>query len=164
MITASTGSLDLMEGWHASDPERARLRFTFPINRLSGARASSVVYFEVPPGQRLPRHTDSAEEILYIVEGTAEVELGDERGTVRAGDLAVIPGARAARPRQRRRRHRARRRLVRVGGDHVRVRGADGAVRRRRARAGAAARARARLSARRRPPSGMRRPAALALV
>ena len=91
MITASTGSLDLMEGWHASDPERARLRFTFPINRLSGARASSVVYFEVPPGQRLPRHTDSAEEILYIVEGTAEVELGDERGTVRAGDLAVIP-------------------------------------------------------------------------
>jgi|tagenome__1003787_1003787.scaffolds.fasta_scaffold20413551_2 quercetin dioxygenase-like cupin family protein len=91
MITASTGSLELIEGWHASDPQRARLRFTFPINRLSGARASSVVYFEVPPGQRLPRHTDSAEEILYIVEGTAEVELGEERGTVRAGDLAVIP-------------------------------------------------------------------------
>ena len=91
MITAATGSLEMLEGWHASDPQRARLRFTFPINRLSGAKASSVVYFEVPPGQRLPRHTDSAEEILYIIEGTAEAELGDEHGTVRAGDLVVIP-------------------------------------------------------------------------
>ena len=41
--------------------------------------------------QRLPRHTDSEEEILYIVAGEAEAEVGDELGHVRAGDLAVIP-------------------------------------------------------------------------
>ena len=29
--------------------------------------------------------------MLYIVAGEAEAEVGDERGTVRAGDLAVIP-------------------------------------------------------------------------
>jgi len=50
-----------------------------------------VVYFEVQPGERLGTHTDSAEEILYIVAGEADAEVGDERGRVRAGDLAVIP-------------------------------------------------------------------------
>ena len=29
--------------------------------------------------------------MLYIVAGEAEAEVGDERGRVRAGDLAVIP-------------------------------------------------------------------------
>ena len=32
-------------------------------------------------------HTDSAEEILYIVAGEGEARLGDERGPVQAGDL-----------------------------------------------------------------------------
>lgn len=62
-----------------------------PINRWVGARDTAVVYFEIQPGDRLATHTDSAEEILYIVAGEAEAEVGDERGRVRAGDLAVIP-------------------------------------------------------------------------
>ena len=63
----------------------------FPINRFTGAEHTAVVYFEVQPGDYLPTHTDSAEEILYIVAGEGEAQLGDERGSVRAGDLAVIP-------------------------------------------------------------------------
>jgi len=63
----------------------------FPINRSTGAEHTAVVYFEVAPGDRLGTHTDSAEEILYIVAGEGEAEVGDERGRVRAGDLAVIP-------------------------------------------------------------------------
>ena len=50
-----------------------------------------MVYFEIEPGDRLARHTDSAEEILYVVAGEAEAEVGDERGRIVAGDLAVIP-------------------------------------------------------------------------
>jgi uncharacterized RmlC-like cupin family protein len=46
---------------------------------------------EVKPGDRLAPHTDSAEEIPYIVAGEAEAEVGDERGRLTAGDLAVIP-------------------------------------------------------------------------
>jgi mannose-6-phosphate isomerase-like protein (cupin superfamily) len=42
------------------------------------------------PGDPLARHTDSAEEILYIVAGEAEAEVGDERGRLTGGDLAVI--------------------------------------------------------------------------
>jgi len=91
MLTATTTELELMQGWFDSDPEHARVRVAFPINRWAGSRDSAVVYFEVKPGDRLARHTDSAEEILYLVAGEAEAEVGDERGRLAAGDLAVIP-------------------------------------------------------------------------
>ena len=91
MLTVSTPELDLTEVWLDSDPDRNRLRVTFPINRWAGARDTAVVYFEIQPGERLATHTDSAEEILYIVAGEAEAHVGEERGRVRAGDLAVIP-------------------------------------------------------------------------
>jgi quercetin dioxygenase-like cupin family protein len=45
----------------------------------------------VSPGEYLPTHTDSAEEILYVVSGTGIAHAGDERGRVSAGDLVVIP-------------------------------------------------------------------------
>jgi quercetin dioxygenase-like cupin family protein len=91
MLTAKTSDLDLMQGWFDSDPEHLRVRVAFPINKWRGSRDSAVVYFEVKPGDRLARHTDSAEEILYVVAGEAEAEVGDERGRIAAGDLAVIP-------------------------------------------------------------------------
>jgi quercetin dioxygenase-like cupin family protein len=91
MLTVRTTELDLMQIWWDNEPDRARLRVTFPINKWAGSRDSGVVYFEVEPGDRLPRHTDSAEEILYLVAGEAEAEVGDERGRLAAGDLAVIP-------------------------------------------------------------------------
>ena len=90
MLTASTPELELDQIWQDSDPSR-RLRVTFPVSRLTGAEHTAVVYFEIAPGDRLGTHTDSAEEILYVVAGQGEAEVGDERGPVRAGDLAVIP-------------------------------------------------------------------------
>jgi quercetin dioxygenase-like cupin family protein len=90
MLTASTSDLDLLEVHIDSDP-RGRVSPAFPINCFTGAEHTAVVYFEVQPGDYLPTHTDSAEEILYIVAGEGEARLGDERGHVRAGDLAVIP-------------------------------------------------------------------------
>lgn len=91
MLTAKTTHTDLMQVWLDSDPDSARLRVTFPINKWAGSRDSAVVYFEIEPGDRLARHTDSAEEVLYVVSGEAEAEIGDERGRIAAGDLAVIP-------------------------------------------------------------------------
>jgi quercetin dioxygenase-like cupin family protein len=91
MLIAKTSELELMQGWFASDPEHARVQVAFPINKWAGSEDSAVVYFEVRPGDRLACHTDSAEEILYIVAGEAEAEVGDERGRLTAGDLAVIP-------------------------------------------------------------------------
>ena len=90
MLTAKTDTLELTEAWIDGDPD-ARVRFDFPLYAATGTEDSAVVYFELAPGQRLARHTDSPEEILYIVAGTGEAEVGDERGVVTAGDLAVIP-------------------------------------------------------------------------
>jgi quercetin dioxygenase-like cupin family protein len=91
MLTAKTSELELMEGWLDSDPEHTRVRVTFPINKWAGSADSAAVYFEIEPGDRLSEHTDSAEEILYVVAGEAEAHIGDERGRLTAGDLAVIP-------------------------------------------------------------------------
>ena len=90
MLTVSTPQLELADAWIGSD-KRGRVHPAFPINQFTGAKDTAVVYFEVEPGEYLPTHTDSAEEILYIVAGEGEARLGDERGYVRAGDLAVIP-------------------------------------------------------------------------
>ena len=90
MLTVSTPDLQLGEAYIDSDP-RGRVHPAFPINCFTGADHTAVVYFEVQPGEYLPTHTDSAEEILYIVAGEGEAHAGDERAQVRAGDLAVIP-------------------------------------------------------------------------
>jgi len=82
--------LELIEIWSETDETR-RARFTFPICNLTGAASSSVVYFEVDPGKHLGMHRDSAEEIVMIVSGSAEAIVGEERGKVAAGSLAVIP-------------------------------------------------------------------------
>jgi quercetin dioxygenase-like cupin family protein len=91
VLTVKTSELELMQGWLDSDPEHTRVRVAFPINKWAGSHDSAAVYFEVKPGDRLGRHTDSAEEILYIVAGEADTEVGDERARLTAGDLAVIP-------------------------------------------------------------------------
>lgn len=91
MLSAKTTKLELMQGWLDSDPEHTRVRVAFPINKWAGARDSAVVYFEIKPGDRLAHHTDSAEEVLFVVAGEAEAEVGDERGHLTTGDLAVIP-------------------------------------------------------------------------
>ena len=90
MLHVDTTQLDLTEVWWESAPNQ-RVSVTFPINRFAGSEDSAVVYFEVAPGDRLPLHTDSAEEILYIVSGELEAQVGDEHGRVSAGDLVVIP-------------------------------------------------------------------------
>lgn len=90
MQTIQTNELDLLEGRGRTDKTQ-RGRFDFPLHVGMGAAASAVVYFEVAPGEHCGRHTHSAEEIAYIVEGTAELEVGDERERGEGGALALIP-------------------------------------------------------------------------
>ena len=90
MLTVDTTQLELTKVWWEGGPNQS-VRVTFPINRAAGSKDSAVVYFEIAPGDRLPLHTDSAEEILYIVAGEVEAQVGDEHGRLSAGDLAVIP-------------------------------------------------------------------------
>jgi quercetin dioxygenase-like cupin family protein len=64
---------------------------SFPLFMGTGTKNTAVVYFEIEPGYRLGTHTDSAEEILLILEGEVEVSLGEEVGRLSAGEMAVVP-------------------------------------------------------------------------
>lgn len=90
MDVVQTREIPLLEGRGRTDRTQ-RGRFDFPIHVGTGAAASSVVYFEVAPGEHCGLHTHSAEEVAYLVEGTAELQLGDERVKAEAGALALIP-------------------------------------------------------------------------
>ena len=90
MISAQIGELELLEGWYEDDPTM-RVRSNFPFYVGTGTKNTAVVYFELEPGCRLGTHTDSAEEILLILEGMAEATVGDEQSQVSAGELAVVP-------------------------------------------------------------------------
>jgi quercetin dioxygenase-like cupin family protein len=68
-----------------------RLRVAFPVSSATGTAASATVWINLAPGGEVAEHTDTAEELLYIVDGEVEASVGDETGTLRAGDLAVVP-------------------------------------------------------------------------
>jgi quercetin dioxygenase-like cupin family protein len=68
-----------------------RLKVNFPFFLGTGTKSTAVVYFEIEPGHRLGTHTDSAEEVLLVLEGEAEVSLEDEQGLLSAGEMALVP-------------------------------------------------------------------------
>ena len=69
----------------------AGIRINFPIDAQTGAASTAAVYFELDPEQHIGRHTHSAEEILFILEGEAEAAVGDERGRLSKEEMAVVP-------------------------------------------------------------------------
>jgi quercetin dioxygenase-like cupin family protein len=66
-------------------------RVTFPAHSATGTASTATVLFELDPGAELPVHCDSAEELLIVLQGTAEARVGDEVGTISAGQVAVVP-------------------------------------------------------------------------
>ncbi|CAM4383323.1 cupin domain-containing protein [Paenibacillus alkaliterrae] len=90
MITADLNSINLLEGWFGNDPA-TRMKSGFPLYKSTGTKELSVVYFEIEPGNSLGTHTDSAEEIILILDGTAEAILDNETGSLGKGQLALIP-------------------------------------------------------------------------
>ena len=90
MFTVRLSDLELQEGGYENDPTM-RTKVNFPFSAATGSKNTAVAYFEIEPGHRLGTHTDSAEEILLIHEGEAEVTVGDEQGQVSAGEIALAP-------------------------------------------------------------------------
>src|ERR687889_1621653 len=90
MLTAQLNEIEVEERWYESDPTM-RFKIALPFNAETGNEDSAVGYFEVEPGNALPTHTDSAEEILLCLEGRVEVTLGNERSQISAGAGVVVP-------------------------------------------------------------------------
>jgi mannose-6-phosphate isomerase-like protein (cupin superfamily) len=90
MITIHASGAEFSDSWQEEDPA-ARWRSAPGHSPSEGAAASGSSLLEVAPGHHLPRHTDSAEEIVVVLSGTAEVVVGDETSKVAAGGLALVP-------------------------------------------------------------------------
>jgi quercetin dioxygenase-like cupin family protein len=90
MQAVRTRELDLMSFTHDSDPANV-IRAAWPVHRETGAASLASVYFELDPGVHLGTHTDSAEELLVVLEGEVEAVVGSERIRLPAGGMAVVP-------------------------------------------------------------------------
>lgn len=91
MLAVHLNEVSFEEPWVEGAPHQ-RLRFVFPLlGRGPENEHSSLVYFELEPGNELVRHTDSAEELLFIVQGRLEVSVGDETGVVEGPSFALVP-------------------------------------------------------------------------
>jgi quercetin dioxygenase-like cupin family protein len=89
-VAVRLADVELTEYWCEADPA-LRGRLALPIHTGTGAASTAAIYFEHEPGEHHGRHTDSAEEIVLVLEGEAEVEVADERLCLQAGGIAVVP-------------------------------------------------------------------------
>ena len=72
-------------------PAGPGMRVSFPVHSATGTASTATVLFELDPGAELPVHTDSAEELLIIVQGTAEARVGDEVGILERHQVGLVP-------------------------------------------------------------------------
>jgi quercetin dioxygenase-like cupin family protein len=72
-------------------PAGPGLRVSFPLHSATGTASTATVLFELDPGAELPVHTDSAEELLIVVQGTGEARVGDEVARISKHDVALVP-------------------------------------------------------------------------
>jgi quercetin dioxygenase-like cupin family protein len=72
-------------------PMAPGLRVSFPVHSANGTASTATVLFELDPGAELAVHTDSAEELLIIVQGTAEARVGDEVGRLETHQVGLVP-------------------------------------------------------------------------
>jgi quercetin dioxygenase-like cupin family protein len=59
-------------------------------DRMTGAAFSAGVAL-VPVGQRAPRHRNTGEHIMYMLEGVVEFEVDEDTFVLEAGDMLFIP-------------------------------------------------------------------------
>lgn len=90
MTTINLNTLDLAEFTGKSDVLQ-HCKATFPLVGAHGSKQLASVYFEIAPGDNLGRHTDSAEELIIVLEGTLDAEIGGEIRRVEAGSITLIP-------------------------------------------------------------------------
>jgi quercetin dioxygenase-like cupin family protein len=80
-----------LDDYELSPTGHPGLRVSFPMHSATGAASTATVLFELDTGAELPVHTDSAEELLIVVQGTGEARVGDEVGRLETHQVALVP-------------------------------------------------------------------------
>lgn len=91
MFSLSLDDVDLGETFWSSQDPSLRHRAAFVSYGDTGARDSAVILAELEPGFAVGRHTDSAEEVVIVLSGALQAEIGDETRRLAAGDLVLVP-------------------------------------------------------------------------
>ncbi len=89
MTPLNVDELDLFELTSSATDDAAWVGQFFAYGG-AGADRSTAIYFAMPPGKRLGRHTDTAEETQFIISGSGELLLDEGPRPVRAGDVFVL--------------------------------------------------------------------------
>lgn len=90
MVKVDLNNLELNEFIAKGNPGQ-RCRATFPMLGAHGTKESATVFVQLDPGEELGTHTDSAEELLLVLEGTIEAQIGSEKDTASKGELVLVP-------------------------------------------------------------------------
>jgi quercetin dioxygenase-like cupin family protein len=90
LFTAQLDQLELFESWTQEDPQIVS-KSAIALSSREGSASTQVFYIVCEPHKRIGRHVHSAEEVLLVLEGTAEVSVGDERAWLSAGTIALPP-------------------------------------------------------------------------
>jgi quercetin dioxygenase-like cupin family protein len=90
MVVIDINKLELNEFTAESKSSQA-CRAAFPMLGMHGTEKSATVFIELKPGKELGRHTDSEEEILFVLQGEVEVEVGGETAGGGKGNLVLVP-------------------------------------------------------------------------
>lgn len=90
MIKVNLNDIVLNEFIAKKNPGQ-RCKATFPLFGAHGSRDSATVLVELDPQEELGTHTDSAEELLLVLEGTIEAEINGERTIASKGELILVP-------------------------------------------------------------------------
>jgi len=77
---------------HAAAQQAGTKRTDLQRHDLSAPGREVVqVRVDFDPGYVAPRHTHPGEEIIYVIEGTLEYDIGGKVVTVKAGDVLFVP-------------------------------------------------------------------------
>jgi quercetin dioxygenase-like cupin family protein len=79
-----------VEIWNDYDPSQ-RFAVIFPVGERMGAKAGTVAYYIVEPGRHTGSHSDNAEEIVFVTEGSGEVFSVGQIETIEPGKFLVFP-------------------------------------------------------------------------
>src|SRR5678810_607479 len=90
MAVLIAGSVVVMHEARAQQPGTKRTDLQRHDLSAPG-RAVIQVRVDFDPGFVAPRHTHPGEEIIYVLEGALEYQIGDKPVTVKPGDVLFVP-------------------------------------------------------------------------
>ena len=96
-FAGETGTIDAVNGKFVNEGEGAKFnvlgdQMTFKLTGEDTNNQFTLVHDQVEPGVGIPLHVhDNEDEIFRVLEGELEIGVGDQKRTLKAGDLGFAP-------------------------------------------------------------------------